>query len=74
MNSVSLEGPIKKIAARPIMASSAGPRPKKEWSWVDFDRMDDVEGFGVMDGWCRDDGHDVIVDVGLVVMDRDGEN
>lgn len=58
-----------------MMASSAGPRPKKEWSWVDLDRMDDVEGLGMMDnGWCRDDGHDVIVDVGLVVMDRDGEN
>ncbi len=68
-----MEGPIKKIAARPMMASSAGPRPKMEWSWVDLDRMDDdVLGFWVMDGWCRGDGHDVIVDVGLVVMD--GEN
>ena len=29
------------MAAIPIIASSAGPRPKREWSWVDdlLDRM-----------------------------------
>ena len=67
---------MRKIAAIPIIASSAGPRPKREWSWVDLDRMD-VVGVGMMDnGWCGDDddGHDVFMDVGLVVMNRDGEN
>ena len=45
-----MEGPIRKIAAMPIMASSAGPRPKREWSCVDFERV----GL-MMDGWCGDD-------------------
>ena len=51
----------------PIMASSAGPRPKREWSCVDFER---VVGL-MMDGWCGDDdGHIVDVVVGLM-GDRD---
>ena len=58
---------MRKMAAMPIMASSAGPRPKREWSWVDLDRMV-VVGFEVMDN----DGHDND-DVGGMIMDRDGE-
>lgn len=49
----------------PIMASSAGPRPKREWSCVDFERV----GL-MMDGfWCGDDGH--ILDVVGLMGDRD---
>jgi len=52
----------------PIMASSAGPRPKREWSCVDFER---VVGLMMDDGWCGDDdGHIVDVVVGLM-GDRD---
>jgi len=51
----------------PIMANSAGPRPKREWSCVDFER---VVGL-MMDGfWCGDDdGH--IVDVVGLMGDRE---
>lgn len=41
VNSVSLVGPMRKMAAIPIIASSAGPRPKREWSWVD-DELDRI--------------------------------
>ena len=34
MNSDSLAGPMRKRAEMAIMASSAGPRPKSEWSCV----------------------------------------
>ena len=60
---------MRKMAAIPIIASSAGPRPKREWSLVDeLDRImaDDPSRrrFGDNnDGWLGDND----------VMDREGE-
>ncbi len=36
MNSVSLDGPIRKIAAMAMITSSPGPRPNSEYNCVDL--------------------------------------